>query len=99
MKLATPELTEAFSPSPREPQASRQQQLEDYERCEQCESQLDEGQRYCLNCGARSRYATNPGIAYLASGGRRRTAIAERTAAPPAGPAARFTPPVVAGLI
>lgn len=38
--------------------------------CDFCDSPVDAQQRYCLNCGARSRYVSNPGIDYLA--GRRK---------------------------
>lgn len=38
--------------------------------CDFCDAPVDSQQRYCLNCGARSRYVSNPGIDYLA--GRRK---------------------------
>lgn len=43
--------------------------------CEHCDSLLDAQQRYCLNCGTRSRYVTNPAVDFLAAQ-RRRKALA-----------------------
>ena len=35
--------------------------------CAACDAPLDALQRYCLNCGSRSRYVSNPAVEYLAS--------------------------------
>jgi hypothetical protein len=35
--------------------------------CDSCDAPLDALQRYCLNCGTRSRYTRNPAVEFLAS--------------------------------
>ncbi|MGH6645073.1 MAG: SPOR domain-containing protein, partial [Bradyrhizobium sp.] len=50
--------------------------------CESCDSLLDAQQRYCLNCGTRSRYVTNPAIDFLAAQ-RRKRALGAPTVADP----------------
>jgi hypothetical protein len=50
--------------------------------CEHCDSLLDAQQRYCLNCGTRSRYVTNPAIDFLAAQ-RRKRALGGPTVADP----------------
>lgn len=35
--------------------------------CENCDAPLDGLQRYCVNCGARSRYVSNPALDFLVS--------------------------------
>lgn len=36
-----------------------------YERCHQCSSPVDDGQRYCVVCGARNKRAADPVAGYL----------------------------------
>lgn len=43
--------------------------------CSSCDAVLDNQQRYCLNCGTRSRYASNPAIDYVAENRRRRNPL------------------------
>lgn len=40
--------------------------------CSNCDATLDNQQRYCLNCGARSGYTTNPAVDYIADRQRKR---------------------------
>lgn len=35
--------------------------------CESCDAPLDALQRYCLNCGTRSRYVSNPAVEFIAA--------------------------------
>src|SRR5690349_18968401 len=35
--------------------------------CESCDAPLDGLQRYCVNCGARSRFVSNPALDFLVS--------------------------------
>lgn len=45
--------------------------------CSSCDAVLDNQQRYCLNCGTRSRYASNPAIDYVAENRRRNSVLAQ----------------------
>ncbi|MFT4049493.1 MAG: SPOR domain-containing protein [Solirubrobacterales bacterium] len=43
--------------------------------CAACDATLDNQQRYCLNCGSRSRYVTNPAVDYIAERQRKRGVV------------------------
>jgi hypothetical protein len=57
--------------TPIDPQTSLVQQHPPHlQTCDNCDAPLDGLQRYCLNCGTRSRYVGNPALDYFA--GRRK---------------------------
>ena len=45
--------------------------------CASCDAVLDNHQRYCLNCGTRSRFVTNPAIDYVADNRRKNSLLAQ----------------------
>lgn len=46
--------------------------------CQHCDATLDNQQRYCLNCGSRSGWTTNPAVDYIA-GRQRKRGVQETT--------------------
>jgi putative intracellular protease/amidase len=67
-----------------EPSTTTSTAPEEYARCESCGAPLDEGQRYCVNCGTRRREAPDPASEYFASAAERsRRGTTASTAAPP----------------
>lgn len=51
--------------------------------CQHCDATLDNQQRYCLNCGSRSGWTTNPAVDYIA--GRQRKRGVQENVAPDRG--------------
>jgi hypothetical protein len=45
--------------------------------CSSCDAVLDNHQRYCLNCGTRSRFVSNPAIDYVAENRRKNSLLAQ----------------------
>jgi hypothetical protein len=71
-----------------------------YAQCDECGTAVDQGQRYCVNCGAHRRHVPDPAARYLAqSTSRSRAAVTAAAGAAPGARARRGSGLVVALLL
>lgn len=72
----------------------REGTAEFYETCEQCDAPLGEGQRYCIECGTRTRNGSNPAMRYLSTRPRSRPVQSSGGTSARSSVPARLTTPV-----
>ena len=72
---------------------------ERFETCDNCRAPLDEGQRYCVECGTRRTGADDPAARYFATAARRARAVASRPAGAAPRPSSNHRRAVVLALL